>query len=263
MSRLDSLRRRLRPTSRKGAVGLVLAGIVGLVMVCVLAVGAAVAIPWAYNEYGYHPAKSAQSWAALDPQYAESSTCQRCHSAQYAAWQGAKHATLSCGTCHGPLAEHVATAPEPVAPGAPAGPAAPGTSPVAPDASPEVPGAGASTGSPATSPVAGTPATPSVAALAKPTAAMCVLCHQRVPGRPAAFPTVDLAAHYSGASCLGCHDAHTATAVRPPDISHALDNLPACITCHKPNGLKPVPEGHVEAPDSVCQTCHKRPTAGQ
>jgi hypothetical protein len=251
VSRLGPLRSRLHPTSRKGAVGLVLAGILGMLLVCVLAVGAVVAIPWAYNEYGYHPAKSAQSWAALDPQYATSAACQRCHPSQYAAWQGAKHATLSCGTCHGPLAEHVATAPEPAAPAASVGPAAPGASPAGASASPV---ASSATGAPAASPIA---------ALAKPTAAMCVLCHQRVPGRPAAFPTVDLAAHYAGASCLGCHDAHTATAVKPPDISHSLDNLPACITCHKPNGLKPVPDGHVEAQDSVCQTCHKRPTAGQ
>ncbi len=96
-----------------------------------------------------------------------------------------------------------------------------------------------------------------------PTADLCVLCHAQVPGRPLAFPVVDLDLHYAGGPCLGCHDSHAASAVRPPEISHALDSLPACITCHKPAGLKPVPVGHEEVADAVCLTCHQRPTAGQ
>ena len=59
------------------------------------------------------------------------------------------------------------------------------------------------------------------------------------------------------------HDAHSADAVRPPDISHSLARLPACVTCHAPEGLKPVPVGHEETDDLACRSCHKRPTAGQ
>jgi hypothetical protein len=90
---------------------------------------------------------------------------------------------------------------------------------------------------------------------------ICVTCHARVTGRPAAFPQVELATHYAGASCLWCHDPHDATALRPPDIPHSLDRLPACVTCHVPGGLKPVPAGHVESSDAVCRTCHARPAA--
>lgn len=92
---------------------------------------------------------------------------------------------------------------------------------------------------------------------------ICVACHAKVTGRPLAFPQVDLATHYEGASCLWCHNPHDATAVRPPNIPHSLDRLPACVTCHAPGGLKSVPVGHVESPDAVCQTCHKRPVSGQ
>jgi hypothetical protein len=51
--------------------------------------------------------------------------------------------------------------------------------------------------------------------------------------------------------------------VRPPEISHSLTRLPACVTCHAPKGLKPVPVGHEESDDLVCRACHKRPTASQ
>lgn len=98
--------------------------------------------------------------------------------------------------------------------------------------------------------------------LARVPETICVACHEKATGRPAAFPQVDLARHYAGASCLTCHDPHDATAVRPPDIPHSLDRLPACVTCHAPAGLKPVPAGHVESSDGVCRTCHVRPANG-
>lgn len=104
-------------------------------------------------------------------------------------------------------------------------------------------------------------APPGSVVLARVPDGICVTCHARVVGRPLAFPQVDLATHYAGASCLWCHDPHDATAVRPPDIPHSLDRLPACVTCHVPGGLKPVPVGHVESSDAVCRTCHLRPAA--
>jgi hypothetical protein len=217
--RLRAAAARLRPTSRKGALGLGLAGIAVVALLVVAVVGLVVVVPWVYAEYGYHPAESAQSWAALTPQYADSSLCQRCHAAQYAPWQAADHAVVACETCHGPLAEHAATAPVEAAPG--------------------------------------------TIAIEKPPAGLCALCHEQGPGRPLGFPVVDLTSHYAGAPCLGCHDSHAAVALIPPDVSHSLANLPACVTCHKPAGLKPVPIGHEEAADPVCLTCHKRPAADQ
>lgn len=97
--------------------------------------------------------------------------------------------------------------------------------------------------------------------LAKVPDGICVACHEQVIGRPLAFPQVELTKHYAGASCLWCHNPHNAEAVHPPDIPHALDRLPACVTCHVPGGLKPVPVGHVESSDAVCRTCHARPAS--
>jgi hypothetical protein len=194
----------------------------GGALVAVLAVGSvalALVVPWVYGEYGFHPAENARTWAALAPGYADAVVCQPCHEAQYASWQGERHASVTCESCHGPLAEHAATAPLE----APAG----------------------SLG------------------LSKPATDLCVVCHEQSPAKPTAFAQVDLLEHNPGAPCLGCHDSHSADAVRPPDIAHSLARLPACVTCHAPAGLKPVPAGHVEASDAVCQGCHKRPTTGQ
>lgn len=105
-------------------------------------------------------------------------------------------------------------------------------------------------------------ADPGQVVLEAPSEGLCALCHEQAPGRPAEFSQVDLTLHYGGAPCLGCHDSHAATAVRPHDITHPLDNLPACVTCHAPAGLKPVPVGHEEAPDVVCQACHLGPATG-
>jgi hypothetical protein len=112
----------------------------------------------------------------------------------------------------------------------------------------------------ATAPVEAEPGSLEIEA---PDEALCAICHEQSPAKPIAFAQVDLEAHYSGAACLGCHDAHSADAVRPPDISHSLARLPACVTCHAPEGLKPVPVGHEETDDLACRSCHKRPTAGQ
>jgi hypothetical protein len=218
--RIDGLRkavRRRRPTTRSGRLkaGLAAGGLVVLAVVAV--VGVVVVFPWVYEEYGYHPAENARSWAALTPQYADATLCQRCHEPEYGPWQESPHATTTCESCHGPLGKHAATAPE--------------------------------------------EATGADLAIELPSEALCVVCHEQLPGRPADFAQVDLDEHFGaeaeGPTCRTCHDPHTTVAITPPVITHPLDNLPACTTCHAPSGLKPVPAGHVEAPDAVCRSCHK------
>ena len=219
MTRLRAALAGLRPTSRGGAVKAFLAG-VGLVLALVMSVVAmAVIVPWIYGEFGFHPEENARSWAALTPQYADPAICQSCHEPQYAAWQDERHASVNCESCHGPLAEHAATAPVE----APAG----------------------------------------SLDIAAPDEGLCATCHEQSPAKPAAFAQVDLAEHYAGGRCLTCHDSHSADAARPPQISHSLARLPACVTCHAPAGLKPIPDGHVESSDAACQGCHKRPADGQ
>jgi hypothetical protein len=96
-----------------------------------------------------------------------------------------------------------------------------------------------------------------VQALDTETSAVCSTCHDEASGRSVRFPQVDPGGHYPGASCLQCHDPHTAVADTPPDVTHPLAKLPACTTCHAPEGLKRFPAGHELAPDVVCLSCHR------
>lgn len=98
----------------------------------------------------------------------------------------------------------------------------------------------------------------STARASEQAATACIICHERVSGRPATFPQVTQALHFGPAPCLLCHDAHTTTALVPPVIPHSLDRLPECVACHGPDGLRPVSDRHPVWPDGECLTCHLR-----
>jgi nitrate/TMAO reductase-like tetraheme cytochrome c subunit len=102
-----------------------------------------------------------------------------------------------------------------------------------------------------------------VAALPAATSADCVACHATVAGRPTGWPEVALERHYAGADCVTCHDPHSTIPAVPPEVTHPLANLPACIVCHAPDGLKSFPQGHKAAPDEVCLSCHRPGAGGQ
>jgi len=43
----------------------------------------------------------------------------------------------------------------------------------------------------------------------------------------------------------------------PPKIPHSLVGMSACLSCHGPGGLKPVPPDHAGRTEEICQVCHK------
>lgn len=90
-----------------------------------------------------------------------------------------------------------------------------------------------------------------------PTNTVCVRCHYAADGRPAGLREIIPANHYIN-ECLQCHDPHTGIANRPPVVSHPLDNLPACLTCHGPEGFKTRNIRHPEdnGDDKQCLLCH-------
>ncbi len=90
-----------------------------------------------------------------------------------------------------------------------------------------------------------------------PTDEVCIRCHAAAEGRPADFKTIVPADHYVG-QCLQCHDPHTTAAQHPPVVSHPLDNLPPCLTCHGPDGFKARNERHPSGllTDQECLECH-------
>ena len=91
-----------------------------------------------------------------------------------------------------------------------------------------------------------------------PTDEVCVRCHAAAEGRPADFKTIVPANHYVG-QCLQCHDPHTDFAQHPPVVSHPLENLPTCLTCHGPDGFKARNERHPAGllTDQECLKCHE------
>jgi hypothetical protein len=89
-----------------------------------------------------------------------------------------------------------------------------------------------------------------------PTEAVCTRCHEAALGRPAGLLQIDTSDHYVP-MCLQCHDPHTGISTRPPVVLHPLDNLPACVTCHGPEGFKARSQRHPEVTgDEPCLACH-------
>ena len=71
-------------------------------------------------------------------------------------------------------------------------------------------------------------------------------------GRLAVVP----ADHYLG-QCLACHDPHTGISNPPPVVSHPLERLPVCMTCHGPDGFMARLGRHPEVneSDATCLLC--------
>jgi hypothetical protein len=104
---------------------------------------------------------------------------------------------------------------------------------------------------------AGDKADSSTVAEKRPTEETCHRCHTAAVGRPAGFRDIRVAAHYT-ADCLACHDPHTGISEAPPAVLHPLEDLPACVTCHGPEGFKARNLRHPEASDNdqECLECH-------
>ncbi len=87
---------------------------------------------------------------------------------------------------------------------------------------------------------------------------LCVRCHEDITGRPAAFPQQAVSEHFAAWSCEKCHDPHSTIAIAPPPVSHPLDKLPDCLTCHGAGGMKPAPANHDFNTSDSCLSCHKQ-----
>jgi hypothetical protein len=89
----------------------------------------------------------------------------------------------------------------------------------------------------------------------------CIVCHERVSGRPSSIPVITTTTHFGDAPCVLCHDPHATTALAPLRVKHSLDRLPDCLVCHGADGLRPMPVRHPVWPEGDCLTCHLRPQA--
>lgn len=217
--------RRLRDRLVAGARRLV-RWAVPLAVLAALGFGVGGAIAITYGEFGSHPGRNATTWAIRPAQFEGAGSCAVCHAAQATRWAAAAHQGVSCESCHGPLAGHPAVKPSPelLAPERSAAPVAPPGLLLGVDTSP-------------------------------PTG-LCLSCHEAVVGRPLGFPAVDPTGHFTGPSCVACHDPHGARAPTPPIVRHPIIGLPECTVCHSPGGMRPVPDSHPTWSGS-CLACHR------
>ena len=100
---------------------------------------------------------------------------------------------------------------------------------------------------------------PAVGALSKPddTIKLCTLCHEAMPGRPAAQPQIVVAEHpfkHEGAlQCMTCHNPHSPSigGQQGPAVAQAMDTLAAA------EAAAPAPiSARLEALTAPCAACH-------
>jgi cytochrome c554/c'-like protein len=192
------------------------------------AIGGAIAVT--YGQFGAHPGRNATAWAGQPLAFQGTAGCVACHPDQAATASSARHAGISCESCHGPLPGHPATNPRPSL-------LAPVREPI--ETAAPVAGQGLLLGVDTSAPTA-----------------LCLTCHQAAVARPIGFPAVDPTGHFTGPSCVACHDAHTAKAPNPSIIRHPLAGLPECTVCHNPTGMRPLPAAHPTWSGS-CLACHR------
>ncbi len=75
-------------------------------------------------------------------------------------------------------------------------------------------------------------------------ARLCTLCHEAMPGRPAAQPQIQVAQHSSGQQCNVCHNPHSpkiaiAAAKVAGDAAAGKQRAAACASCHGADGTSP------------------------
>jgi cytochrome c553 len=72
---------------------------------------------------------------------------------------------------------------------------------------------------------------------------LCSVCHEKMPGRPAAQPQVDIAQHARGQQCIVCHNPHapklsaSTQAVVVGDKVKGRALAERCVACHGAAGL--------------------------
>jgi len=168
-----------------------------------------------FYQYGHYRGDSVAEVAADKPKYQGSAYCQSCHEGQFAAWSEGAHNGASagkvviCETCHGAAGER--------------------------DDDGRL--VHVSTG----------PVHPENLKLTVPddTRALCTLCHEKMPARPAAQPQIVVAEHAGEQQCAVCHDPHSpllnlvaaAPAVQPGGAAAGEAKAAACIGCHGEVGV--------------------------
>ncbi|MGB7540561.1 MAG: c-type cytochrome, partial [Burkholderiales bacterium] len=153
--------------------------------------------------------------AADEPLYQGPGYCQSCHGARYAEWSAGVHKVVTCETCHGAAVGH------------------PGGKPRA------------SADQHLHSIIAAERLENVKLAIPADSVKLCTLCHERMPGRPAAQRQIEVSSHAGGQQCIVCHNPHSprlaaagaAQAAKPGDAAAGRKRASACAGCHGAQGV--------------------------
>ncbi len=173
-----------------------------------------------FGVYGHYRADAVTEIAADTPIYQGAAYCRTCHRERFAQWSAGIHKVVNCETCHGAAAKHPHITP-----------------PAASDSRTQILMASARF---------------EHVQLSVPTntVKLCTLCHERMPGRPAAQPQIDVDAHSGGQACIVCHNPHSpkivvaavAKTVSAGDLSAGKEKSAACAACHGAEGVSANPD---------------------
>lgn len=173
-----------------------------------------------FGVFGHYRADAVPEIAADTPIYRGAAYCQSCHRERYAQWKAGIHKVVNCETCHGPAAKHPDIKP-----------------PVASDTRTQIL-------------IAAGRFEHVHLSIPSDSVKLCTLCHEKITGRPAAQPQIDVKAHAGGQACIVCHNPHSpkiAAAAVPQtvsasDIAAGKEKAAACTACHGEEGTSGNPE---------------------
>ena len=181
--------------------------------------------PKSFSVYGHYRAASVDKIAAAHPRYVDSVSYSAAYPKEYATWSTGIHQVVQCQICH--------------------------------MATPQ---------SQNDAPLAAAAARRATTALPMPgdSRTLCVKCHERIAGRPAYMPQIDVASHAHGRQCTNCHNPHSPLfspagasialaggggAGKTADIAAGKNLSAACAACHGPSGVSAI----ATFPNLACQ----------
>jgi cytochrome c553 len=170
-----------------------------------------------FYAYGHYRGDSVAEIASDKPKYKGSEYCKSCHAELYAEWfNGVHHSVkvgkvVQCEVCHQ---------------------AAGGR---------DIGGMFQHVSTGADHPASGELRVPA------DTLKLCPLCHEKMPGRPAEQPQIDVAAHAGTQQCTTCHNPHSPMLMRGPAAPAAQSGgapgakTATCAGCHGADGVSSNP----------------------
>ncbi len=179
--------------------------------------------PKSFGAYGHYRAASVEEIAVVKPRIIDAASFSAVYPKEYATWSENIHQVVQCQACH--------MATEKLSDRA---------------------------GGPAAHDRRATDALP----IPRDSLKLCVECHQKIAGRPASMPQIDVVSHTQGKQCTACHNPHSplfSPAGAPValasnsggtgDAAAGKTKSALCAACHGPAGVSAV----ADFPNLACQ----------